>query len=926
MFELRPYQKECIDKVNAAKERGVYRPLVVHPTGAGKTIIMSALIKSLFESASSSRALVLAHRDELIQQARDKLLTVWPEAAPLVGVVKAEQNEVGSKITVASVQSLHQPARLEAYVGHGLPELTVTDECFPAGTLVDERPIETLKPGDVVTAFDPDSGKFVPRRVVRVFCRPYTGPLIRIVAGTCEIIATFNHPFLTQHGWVPAGKLKAGDAVLTFVYGSGRCWNGQEFESSGCLSPMRESEASFKECSGISLPTVPIRRGESKEIGCCTVQQLREGSSFERRGQEALFENRTCLLFESVYESGYQENFIGNDGEDKPKMCFGADEEKEPYVLSRSENQSHSVTARPGRLETPNARRQRSSVALGTENTGRCVGLAYGSVRSHRICTNTGIPTILPDRYCIPGNENRCRSGWQFAQGFEGTGARCTQGSFSRWTRVDHVEVYEQGILRKPGGVCSEGVVYNLEIEHPHTFVANGFVVHNCHHATASTYRRIYETLSLLPGQDTGGRVHLGVTATPDRLDKVGLKTVFDSVVHVLTISFLIESGYLIPVRGILVNVGVDLDGAAVNPETGDFSDSSLARVMESPAVIEAIARAWVEKGENRKTVAFTPSVRMAGELAEALRGMGAAAAFVSGETPEVERRELLRKFSDGEIQVLCNVNVLSEGFDCPDVECILMARPTKSRALYQQILGRGLRPAPWAGKADCLVLDVVGNSLKHRLVTAASLEGREPGGAAEAPEREPGGEPKPRRLMLYAGAEKVVGLVTGFGWLKMKEDLFALYASDRNVAVLVRRKNGSWQALAKDFNVEGLAGVRVLSEGPDQGYVFGAAENFAAAIGDPRLLREDREWRGRPPSEAQIGFLERLAERRGLRGFAPPETRGEASDLITKWRLEELLAGPTERQIFALKRAGLWEPGLTKTEASRRLARVRAG
>ncbi|MGB9825482.1 MAG: hypothetical protein ACPLRU_02305, partial [Desulfofundulus sp.] len=217
---------------------------------------------------------------------------------------------------------------------------------------------------------------------------------------------------------------------------------------------------------------------------------------------------------------------------------------------------------------------------------------------------------------------------------------------------------------------------------------------------------------------------------------------------------------------------------------------------------------------------------------------------------------------------------------------------------------------------------DVVGNSLKHKLVTVASLEGKEPGTGTETSERESGDEPKPRRVTLYAGTEKVVGLVTGFGWLKMREDLFALYASDRNVAVLVRKKGGIWQALAKDFSVEGMAGVQVLLEGPDRGYVFGAAENFAAAIGDPRLLREDREWRQKPPSEAQIGFLERMAARRGLRDFVSPATRGEASDLITKWRLEELLAPPTERQVYALKRAGLWEPGLTKIEASRRIVR----
>jgi len=156
-----------------------------------------------------------------------------------------------------------------------------------------------------------------------------------------------------------------------------------------------------------------------------------------------------------------------------------------------------------------------------------------------------------------------------------------------------------------------------------------------------------------------------------------------------------------------------------------------------------------------------------------------------------------------------------------------------------------------------------------------------------------------------------------------MREDFFALYASDRNVAVMVRRKNGLWQAMAKDFGVEGMAGVQVLSEGPDKGYVFGAAENYAAIIGDSRLLREDREWRSKPPSEAQVGLLERLAARRGIRDFEVPSTRGEASDLITKWHLEELLAGPTERQVFALKRPGMWEPGLTKMEASRRLARV---
>lgn len=310
-------------------------------------------------------------------------------------------------------------------------------------------------------------------------------------------------------------------------------------------------------------------------------------------------------------------------------------------------------------------------------------------------------------------------------------------------------------------------------------------------------------------------------------------------------------------------------------------------------------------------------------DLAEALRGMGVAAEAVSGETPEAERREILRRFADGDIRVVTNAQVLTEGFDVPEVSCILMARPTKSRALYQQAVGRGLRPAPWAGKADCLILDVVGNSERHKLITLASLNGRDLPEEKERKTGEGSSERESRNITLYAGVEKTVGLLTGFGWVKVMNGM-ALYASDVNVALLVYRKNGVWRAVRKDFNKEGMAGVKVLAEGPDRGYVFGAAENEAARIGSPKLLRDDAGWRSLPPSEGQLKLISRFMAKKGLKNFNPPETRGEASDLITAWKLHEMLKAPTARQKYFLKQAGAWEEGLTRYEASRRIARLK--
>lgn len=243
-------------------------------------------------------------------------------------------------------------------------------------------------------------------------------------------------------------------------------------------------------------------------------------------------------------------------------------------------------------------------------------------------------------------------------------------------------------------------------------------IVDEAHHAKADTYRAI---LAALRAGEPGGPLLLGVTATPDRGDGRGLDDVFDEVTWTYDILWGIRSGYLCDVRGKRITIDT-LDLAGVRTRHGDYADGEVGGRMMDAGAPAAIARAWKEHASDRRTLVFTPTVETADAVAMEINALGCRVAMVSGKTPLEERRQILRDFDSGEIQVVANCMVLTEGYDNPRVDCVVMARPTKSRALYTQCVGRGTRRHP--DKRDLLVLDVVGVSAEHSLVTVPSLFG----------------------------------------------------------------------------------------------------------------------------------------------------------------------------------------------------------
>lgn len=261
-------------------------------------------------------------------------------------------------------------------------------------------------------------------------------------------------------------------------------------------------------------------------------------------------------------------------------------------------------------------------------------------------------------------------------------------------------------------------------------------IVDEAHHATADTYRRTIDYFRKNPDLKV-----LGVTATPDRADEEALGQIFKSVAFDFEILDGIHDGWLVPVDQQMVNVG-SLDFSAIRTTAGDLNGADLAAVMEAENNLQGIAGSAIEIIGDRRTLVFTASVAQAEKLCEIFnRHRFGMAEWVSGTTDKDKRRAMLSSYANGDIQVVVNCNCLSEGFDSPGVEVIIQARPTKSRALYAQQIGRATRPLPGvvdgpetadlrkaaiaaSKKPSCLIVDFCGNSGKHKLVYASDILG----------------------------------------------------------------------------------------------------------------------------------------------------------------------------------------------------------
>lgn len=234
-------------------------------------------------------------------------------------------------------------------------------------------------------------------------------------------------------------------------------------------------------------------------------------------------------------------------------------------------------------------------------------------------------------------------------------------------------------------------------------------IVDEAHHALSTSYQAVLDHFH-------GAKV-LGVTATPDRADRRNLGEYFDSIAYEYTLPRAIKDGYLCPIKAQTIPLPIDI--TQVSTSGGDFALGGLGTALDP--YLERIADEMAAAGcRNRRTVVFLPLVATSRKFRDLLEQKGFRAAEVNGES--ADRADVLDAFDAGEYDVLCNSMLLTEGWDCPAVDCVVVLRATKSRPLYCQMVGRGTRLSPETGKDHLLLLDFLWQSTTHELCRPAHL------------------------------------------------------------------------------------------------------------------------------------------------------------------------------------------------------------
>lgn len=391
----------------------------------------------------------------------------------------------------------------------------------------------------------------------------------------------------------------------------------------------------------------------------------------------------------------------------------------------------------------------------------------------------------------------------------------------------------------------------------------NAIIVDEAHHVLADTYQRVLEHFC---------RANvLGVTATPDRGDKQNLGKYFESLAYEYSLAQAVHEGYLCPIRAATIPLELDISG--VKQQSGDYQLSGLGAALEP--YLEQIADKMVAH-RDRKIVCFLPLIATSQKFTRLLLERGLDAREVNGESPD--RAEILAAFDAGGPAILCNAMLLTEGWDCPTVDCICVLRPTKIRSLYAQMVGRGTRI--WPDKENLLILDFLWHTSRHNLCHPAHL-------VSETEE---------------AASKMTAALADG-----EEKDLFGLQEETER-SVLAERE----AALAKMLAAMRRKKAKLVD-----------LLQYEMSISAEDLIdyQPSFGWEMAPPSDRQIAAIENAGIDPGVIGCA-----GKASKLLTRLASRRQAGLVTPKQIRLLERKGFREVGRwTFNSATQMITRIAA-
>jgi len=811
--DLRYYQIEAIDAVKNALKRGVKNQILSMATGTGKTFTAAKTIRALKDIGITGATAWGTHTEELCSQSAKALiaeLDLMPYEEMLhivnthgdiielvknasrggffldpktklisdqIGIVKADVFVIDKPYVVCSMQTLHN--RLSRFSPDYF-DVFVADECFPAGTLVDGKPIEQIKIGDVVRSYNHNTNQVETRKVVTLFKNEIKSDLLKIkLSNGVEFICTDNHPIYTKEfGYVTAkfifesicanqvhclylsdGKeIKKSQVYVEAIYENNIC------ELSNLQKDVCAQGLSIKKRILLleRMHSTNILPKESNIL--FKMRLLWEG--FHRQKSSILLSSSLLKRLQASFEekklesSGGNLSYLRNTRIGDRKIGISASKKWKNVCLciqgvskeiiqywnkkkSSYRNERFGFTeevVRPNDSKKPNVdawhkrendrKTKGANISFEGRKWGEYQASNNGSLSNrvrHGISnTNTGSertisePTnLLQSGFSCSRSEVSDRNRRQDSQVEEMEIFGQEENGDIKFVGVDSCEVYK----RRSGGERGEGgekdYVYNFEVEENHNYFVENTLVHNCHMYMANTFKKSLDYFT--------PKLRLGLSGTPYRMDGMLMSDIFDEIVYDYPIDKAMADGFLCKIDAIQIRTSIDLD--AVHTMAGEFNQKELTITVNTLTRNNQIANAYLEHAPGRKFIAYCTDIEHAKDLCEAFVEKGIkCAVMVSDKEITTDRKGLLDEFENGDLMGLMNVGMLVTGNDFKDLGCTISASPTKSKVKFLQgPVGRltRLKSDEFVSKFGQvgILLDIVDNTTKHKLINTYTLD-----------------------------------------------------------------------------------------------------------------------------------------------------------------------------------------------------------
>ena len=768
--ELRPYQIDAIKAIHDGLARGLTSQALILPTGTGKTFTAVKAIKDL------GRILWISHTTELIDQSAEVLKDEFEINE--VGLIKADVFDINHQVVMGSAQTLFR--RLDK-IPSDYFDVVVADECFPAGTLIDGKPVEEIKVGDIVRSFNHTTHKVEYKPVIRLSKTILSSNLIEInFSNGSSFVCTENHPIYTKEfGYVTAKFILQScctKQMFCLSLANGKDNKKRQVHVEAVYSNIVRQLSSMPKifCSSRSsakngvllFSRVPKFNKISKVSNIlCNVSPMQETLCFKAWENKDKTQN---ILFQRMSVKWAKRNLgkkrsdlshlWGNRNFDWQKGIKSRSPWKKIYLFvsrlqkeiffnrskksDRSQNEGFGMEKK-GICENENSKsyverwqqgendcliqRENFSFKRGERPINKTSNDAAFSDRfRYGICNRNIIsegdvsksPSLLQSGLSGARDKISNRGRWENAQVEEMEVSGQEKDRDFEFVRVASCEIYKQGNRGECGESNKKTYVYNFEVEGNHNYFVENILVHNCDLFGSVSFKKSLDHLK--------PKLRLGLTATFFRNDGLEMTDIFEDVVYEYTMQDAIKNKHLTKPIAIKIKTSANLD--SVKTLGGEFNQKELTEKVNTPERNYNIVNAYLEHGQGRQFIAFCCDIQHTVDLCEAFKEKGVNCEYVVSDTKLThDRGGTIDKFKAGEIIGLTNAMILTCGFDHADTGCMIMACPTKSRRKFIQQLGRGFRlkseefVAKWA--QNVIILDVVDGTTRHRLINTDELD-----------------------------------------------------------------------------------------------------------------------------------------------------------------------------------------------------------